>query len=208
MTERQRGVIPYNTGHLSLRNFGANALFTVTDSDSRARNICRVPILAYEAWQCGGGFVELTERVPLLHMDFQRAVHSLTGAAEARVQQNGTCHAVLLWMDYYLDPEGKIQVRPADLIHESIRGTFIRRNMMETTLMVYMCVVQDSTGLQENGMSSWRQGVVLLPEPVEVCSQHAGTDGTANSLRRTALRIDATFDGATADISIGLLEFM
>lgn len=75
--------------------------------------------------------------------------------------------------------------------------------------MVNMCVVQDSTGPQENGMSSWRQGVVLLPKPVEVCSQgDEGTDGAANSLRRTTLKIEATFDGATADISIGLLEFM
>lgn len=75
--------------------------------------------------------------------------------------------------------------------------------------MVIVSVVQDSTGPQENGMSSWRQGVVLLPEPVEVCSQDdEGIDGAANSLCRTALRIEATFDGATADISIGLLEFM
>lgn len=69
--------------------------------------------------------MELTERVPLLHMDFQRAVHSLNGVAEARVLRNGTCHAVLLWMDYDLDPEGNIQVRPVDLFHESIKGNFI-----------------------------------------------------------------------------------
>ena len=72
-----------------------------------------MPILAYQAWQCGGGYVELTERVPLLQMDFQRVVHPLAGAADARVLQRGTCHAVLLWMEYDLDPEGTLQVRPA-----------------------------------------------------------------------------------------------
>ena len=57
--------------------------------------------------------MELTERMPLLQMDFQRAVHSLAGAADARVLQRGTCHAVLLWMEYDLDPEGNLQVRSA-----------------------------------------------------------------------------------------------
>ena len=72
---------------------------------------CRVHVLAYPAWQCGGGYAELTERVPLLHMDFRESVTSLTGAVvEARHLQEGTCHAVLLWMDYDLDPDGSFQV--------------------------------------------------------------------------------------------------
>lgn len=71
-------------------------------------------MLAYPAWQCGGGYVELTERVPLLHMDFQQPVGSLSGGVvEARVVRQGTCHALLLWMDYDLDADGSLQVMPA-----------------------------------------------------------------------------------------------
>lgn len=74
---------------------------------------CRVQVLAYAAWQCGGGYAELTERVPLLHCDFQGPVTSLTGAVvEAPAVQQGTCHAVLLWMDYDLNPEGSLLVTP------------------------------------------------------------------------------------------------
>ena len=71
-------------------------------------------MLAYPAWQCGGGYAELTERVPLLHLDFQGPGTSLDGAAtHARVLQRGTCHAVLLWMEYGLDPSGGLQVPPS-----------------------------------------------------------------------------------------------
>lgn len=54
-------------------------------------------------------------------------------------------------------------------------------------------------------MSCWRQGVVLLPEPVQVRkrSQQTGqADGAAHGLR-----IQASFDGVTGDVALELVSF-
>ena len=66
-------------------------------------------------------------------------------------------------------------------------------------------VIQDTTGPLEDGMSCWRQGVVLLPEPVQVRGQSEQTgqaDGAAHELR-----IQASFDGATGDVALGEISF-
>lgn len=65
--------------------------------------------------------------------------------------------------------------------------------------------MQDSTGPLKDGMSCWRQGVVLLPEPVHVRggSEQAGqADGGAQGLR-----MKASFDGATGDVDVELISF-
>ena len=56
-------------------------------------------------------------------------------------------------------------------------------------------------------MSCWRQGVVLLPKPEEVCSQHEQMNDTSHRVP-ARMHMEATFNGATGDIALGLLSFM
>ena len=71
----------------------------------------RVPALPCSVWQCGGGYQELSQRLELLSLDCSGPVVHAAGGGLLDAVRGGTCHALLLWLDYDLDAAGRWKVQ-------------------------------------------------------------------------------------------------
>lgn len=66
-----------------------------------------VPILPYAVWQCGQ-YKELTDVFTVMEFDFSHSIQTMEDVTEAAVRRTGLCHAIVLWMDWSLDPDGSL----------------------------------------------------------------------------------------------------
>lgn len=67
------------------------------------------PTLPFFVWQCGET-KELSETTTLMEFDFSKPMGSCSGKAKVGFTRTGTCHGLVLWIDWILDAVNDITV--------------------------------------------------------------------------------------------------
>lgn len=62
------------------------------------------PILPYYLWQCGE-YQELTEPFSIMTFDFSKAIETVKSSKRVQISKAGTCHGIVLWIDWVMDTE-------------------------------------------------------------------------------------------------------
>eukprot|EP00898_Chlorokybus_atmophyticus_P006247 jgi/Chlat1/6623/Chrsp482S00880 len=104
------------------------------------------PYLARQTWQCGPGYKELTDRFDLLQLHVSGPVHDAEGTMEVPFRISGCCHALVLWLDYSLDPTTKHVVSMGPLA-ENAPSPWLQAVKLATTPMC----VKSVNEVGENG---------------------------------------------------------
>lgn len=188
-----------------------------------------LPPLPYAVWQCGGGYVEQSDRVDLLQLDLAGPVQRVEGRQQVHVLPGATVHAVVLWLDYDLTPRSCHDGSSSNSGGSSVDGpshdgSSGSRGGASTAGQegeaAHGAGVWLDCGPERNGgPCSTVQAVMLLPEPLHAPShvQHASPekcgvedahgggqhDGCASGVGLW-LEIDAAFDPDDGEVEVGV----
>lgn len=67
-------------------------------------------IIPSSVWCCGDRYEELSERSKLIDIDVNCSDKCSRGTADIKLNKEGTCDSVILWMDIFIDEDRKFQV--------------------------------------------------------------------------------------------------
>ncbi|KAK4771368.1 hypothetical protein SAY87_031900 [Trapa incisa] len=67
------------------------------------------PCLPFSVWQCGE-VKEISKTYTLMEFNFSMEMHSCFGKTEVKFSEDGTCHGLVLWIDWVMDKEASIVI--------------------------------------------------------------------------------------------------